>query len=123
MKSAATGLASFLLVALCVLPARGHASTPLADGDHRFTHRFAEHPSVASIPLLVRVAGDQVQVIVEVESDVFPRGVLDEGTLYLHSSNQWIVAGDEAQKNAEDVGGCSDGPAVIDLEKREYWTC
>ena len=24
---------------------------------------------------------------------------------------------------AEAVGGCSDGPEVVDLEKRIYWTC
>ena len=26
-------------------------------------------------------------------------------------------------RTATEVGGCSDGPEVVDLKKRIYWTC
>jgi hypothetical protein len=60
----------------------------------------------------------------ESESDVFPRGILEEGTLIWHKkSAQWIIGQVPADADAGEVGGCSDGPAVIDLEKKIYWTC
>lgn len=39
------------------------------------------------------------------------------------ASGQWIVGYEPGDAAAPCLGGCSDGPAVIDLEKRIYWTC
>jgi hypothetical protein len=57
-------------------------------------------------------------------TDVFPRGLIEEGTLMWHAkSGQWIIGTDPADATAADVGGCSAGPSVIDLQRRTYWTC
>ena len=99
---------------------------PLATGTYEFQHRFgeAEHRRIPSIKLKVDIRGDHI-VIVNVDSDdVFPYGVLDEGTLMWHeTTQQWIVGHDEADRDAPEVGPCSEGPQVIDLERRIYWTC
>lgn len=54
----------------------------------------------------------------------FPMGVIVDGTLAWHAqSRQWIVIQTKSERNAKDVGGCSEGPEVIDLINKIYWTC
>ena len=54
----------------------------------------------------------------------FPAGVLAEGELMWHpSSKQWIIGQAPSDRARQDVGGCSDGPEVIDLAGKVYWTC
>lgn len=97
---------------------------PLPSGEYEFAHRFAEQPSVPSIRLTVRIDGAHVVVVNEKASDPFPAGVLDEGTLMWHAASaRWIIGLDEADRSLRDVGGCSGGPEVIDLQYRIYWTC
>lgn len=97
---------------------------PLVTGRYEFQHRFAEHPDMKSIKLVGEIIDDRI-VLTNADSDaVFHFGVIDEGTLMWHAaSQQWIIGNSEDDRAAEDVGGCSDGPSVIDLVKFEYWTC
>jgi hypothetical protein len=119
MKSFPTLL---LLMVGCSAPSA--PPVPMPSGDYEFAHRFAEHPTMASITLNVRIAGAHVVVVNATDSDVFPAGVLDEGVLMWHAaSKQWIVGHEKGDDTLPDVGGCSDGPAVIDLVNRIYWTC
>jgi hypothetical protein len=97
---------------------------PLRDGDYSFTHRFAEHPNMPSIHLLAQIRGRQITFVNNDKADVFPMGVIAQGVLTWHAaSRQWIVGTGPESASAPDVGGCSDGPEVVDLEKRIYWTC
>lgn len=36
---------------------------------------------------------------------------------------QWVIVRSEADRHATEVGGCSDGPEVVDLQQKIYWTC
>lgn len=97
---------------------------PLSSGEYAFQHRFAEQPSIPSIPLTARIRGDRIELINSTSDKVFPLGVIESGTLMWHAaSKQWIVGHQRSDRRAAEVGGCSDGPAVIDLERRIYWTC
>ncbi len=97
---------------------------PIDSGRYVFEHRYAEHPDVPSIRLDTIINGFDIVLINDDDSGVFPKGVIDEGKLMWHAaSGQWIVGHDRIDAAAPEVGGCSDGPAVIDLEKRIYWTC
>ena len=120
-------LAPIMLVAACTtsVGATPVQSAPLPDGDYTFAHRFAEHPTMLSITMHVRVRGQRVAVTNDDgPTDVFERGVVDEGLLLWHAaSRQWIIGDTEADKDAPEVGGCSGGPEVIDLAKKIYWTC
>lgn len=74
--------------------------------------------------LAAEIRGHHIKLINHSASSAFPEGVVEEGDLLWHaSSGQWIVAETAADADATDVGGCSDGPAVIDLERKIYWTC
>ena len=97
---------------------------PLPSGDYVFAHRFAEHPDIPSTEFSVQIRGRHVTITNNGPTDVFPRGLIEEGTLMWHAkSGQWIIGTDAADANAADVGGCSDGPSVIDLQRKTYWTC
>jgi hypothetical protein len=97
---------------------------PLLNGEYSFTHRFAEHPDIPSIQLTVQINGRRIVLTNNDRTDVFPAGLIEEGTLMWHASSaQWIIGSSAADADASEVGGCSDGPSVVDLQRRIYWTC
>ena len=103
-----------------------YKSPPLKDGEYIFEHKFAEaeQHSIKSIQLIVKIKGNHIVVVNHDRYDVFPEGILEEGELMLHpKSSQWIITNSSSDIEADDVGGCSDGPTVIDLKNRIYWTC
>lgn len=112
-----------LALTLALSPAAGPL-LPIPSGRYVFEHRYAEHPDMRSIRLEAMIEGDHIVLVNWSDSAVFPKGVLAEGRLMWHAaSRQWIVGEQDSDAQAAEVGGCSDGPAVIDLEKRIYWTC
>jgi hypothetical protein len=97
---------------------------PLASGQYVFQHRFVEHPTIPSIPLHVTISDSHIVVINPTASDPFPAGVLAEGQLMWHAaSKQWVIGHGASDRTAQDVGGCSEGPEVVDLAGKIYWTC
>lgn len=97
---------------------------PIVSGDYPFQHRFAEHPSIRSIELTATISGRRIKLVNRQQSDVFPKGVIAEGILLWHAeSTQWIIGQNDAAQYAKEVGGCTDGPEVVDLKQRVYWTC
>ncbi|MDH5180631.1 MAG: hypothetical protein OEZ39_19360 [Gammaproteobacteria bacterium] len=102
----------------------GKVPLPLKDGVYQFKHKFAEHPQMDSITLEASIKNGRISLVNKDRADVFPLGLIDEGELVWHEKSQeWIISTDPADLNAEDVGGCSDGPTVVDLKEKIYWTC
>jgi hypothetical protein len=97
---------------------------PIRSGTYTFQHRFAEQPEMLGAPLRAKIAGRRIVLINDGPDGVFPHGVIAEGTLTWHvKTKQWIISTERADRSAQDVGGCSDGPEVVDLFHRIYWTC
>jgi len=97
---------------------------PLADGEYAFTFKDAEFSHLEGYDLLVKISKYHIVVINQHEDKVMPKGVIDEGELKFHvGSNQWIISTEESDIFAEEVGGCSDGPTVVDLVNKIYWFC
>jgi hypothetical protein len=97
---------------------------PIKNGDYQFQHKYAEHPHLKSIHFLVKIRGSHIAVSNAERSDVFPIGLIEEGTLMFHVGGQeWIISTSPNDIKAKEVGGCSDGPNVVDLIKKIYWTC
>ena len=116
------------LVAACIFTtgcaATGSPALPIRSGHYTFQHRFAEHPAIPSLSVDVTIRGSHIVVVNPRASDAFPAGVLAEGELMWHAgSGQWIIGQGDRDRSAVDVGGCSDGPEVVDLVGRVYWTC
>jgi hypothetical protein len=117
-----SGVLMTLLVSACA--GESGPEPPLRSGDYAFVHRFAEHPSIEGIELAARIRGRHIVLVNDDKTDLLPAGVIAEGTLMWHAaSEQWIIGMSPGDANAADVGGCSDGPEVVDLERRIYWTC
>ncbi len=43
--------------------------------------------------------------------------------MWHEQSQQWIIGNKATDTKITDVGGCSEGPEVVDLKQRVYWTC
>jgi hypothetical protein len=120
MKRVATWIALFAS-SCAIAPAR---MLPIADGDYVFQHRFAEHPDMPSVALAAAIKGSHITLSNSQPSDVFPSGIIAEGSLMWHArTRQWIIGDSLSDKGATEVGGCSAGPEVVDLQNRIYWTC
>lgn len=115
-----------VLAALCIpscttTPGRPF---PIEDGEYGFQHRFSEHPEMHSIDLVATIKGNHITLTNNDRSDVFPIGVIAEGTIMWHSkSRQWIIGDSTSDSDANEIGSCSEGPEVVDLQQRVYWTC
>ncbi|KGQ20260.1 hypothetical protein LF41_796 [Lysobacter dokdonensis DS-58] len=126
------GLAAIMLVVDMInsgkIPALQAASAaparPIADGDYTFHHRFAEHPFIPSVDMQASIRAGRITITNPSPSAALPGGVIADGRLLWNAhASQWIIALFPADSEATEVGGCSDGPEVVDLEKRIYWTC
>lgn len=97
---------------------------PLQPGEYQFQHRFVEQPSIEGIRLVATIAGDRIILRNPGPAGVFPHGVVAEGRLMWHAqSGQWVIGNSGADATASEVGGCTEGPEVVDLVLRIYWTC
>jgi hypothetical protein len=119
--------AFILLAALCAVSACAFAKEvppPIADGHYTFVVRFAEHSNMTGGQLDAEVRGRHIRLISKPNSSVFPAGLVEEGILLWHTaSKQWIIGQTEVDAESAEVGGCSDGPFVVDLEQKVFWTC
>lgn len=116
-----------LILVLAVLGvAEAEPELPLASGEHHFEMKDVEFPSMPGTPVRVGVDGRHIKVVSESrDSTVFPLGTtVDEGMIIWHAATgQWIIGESESDATAATVGGCSDGPAVIDVVGKVYWFC
>ena len=120
MKSLVTCFSFFACSALSACA----PTSPIPSGQYTFQHRFAEHPTLSSVPLIAKIDALHITLINQTQSDIFPKGIVAEGTLMWHAaSKQWIIGSKDSDRHVKDVGGCSDGPEVVDLQQKIYWTC
>lgn len=98
---------------------------PISNGTYLFQHKFAEHPNTSS-DIKFEVIIDNPKIVVQniEESKIWHTGIIEEGKLFFHEASQrWIIIHSDKDKNALEVGGCTDGPTVVDLINKIYWTC
>lgn len=97
---------------------------PIQPGQYTFRHRFAEQPDMPSISLTAKIRGHHIVLINPGKARVFPHGVVAEGTLMWNVAiKQWVIGTEASDSTATEAGGCSEGPEVVDLVNRVYWTC
>ena len=98
-----------------------------SDGVFIYDIYFAEWNKFLGDTALVIIHNNQVTVLFK-EGNItgLKQGmVLDKGILYKHKSGQWIITTQNIPDdiNTSEVGGCSDGPSVIDFKNKIYWMC
>lgn len=99
----------------------------LPDGEYLFDIYFAEHPQLEHKGKVKVILSHQtVKVIYEgygALSFLKKGQILDEGKLFRHQSGVWIITDNPSDTELDEVGGCTDGPSIIDFKKKIYWMC
>ncbi len=97
-----------------------------ANGTYQFDAAFAEWDGQSmGLKLTIVINGDSVKVIYEGHGSLSAEigEVIDEGIIMKHKSGEWIIGNQISDKELDDVGGCTEGPAIIDFKNKKYWLC
>jgi hypothetical protein len=103
-----------------------HAQKPI-NGTYTYAIAFAEWQgkSLGSTCTVI-IKGDSVKVIHDGKGTLSGNkgDIIDQGVMMKHTrTGNWIIAHNPEDKDAEEVGGCSDGPSVIDFKRKKFWRC
>lgn len=96
------------------------------NGTYTYQVAFAEWQGRSmGATVLVKIKGDSIYVIHDGSNLSGKKGeVIDKGIIMKHrKTGQWIIGQDPRDRDAPDVGGCSDGPSVIDFIRKKFWLC
>lgn len=96
------------------------------NGTYTYAIAFAEwNGKSLGATCTVKVKGDSIKVIHNGKGNLSGKkgDILDEGIIVKHKSGKWIIARKATDKNAKEIGGCSDGPSVIDFKQKKWWSC
>lgn len=98
-----------------------------SDGIYRFKIIWEEFSGKSlGATCTVEIKGDSIRIIHD--GNKFLTGekgeILDEGIIMRHrKTNKWIVGHSKKDINAKELGGCGDGPSIIDFKKRTWLGC
>ncbi len=95
-------------------------------GVYTYRIKWAEWQGKEGPLVRVKISGDSVFIYaLDNTLTLIKKGELfEKGKLQFHKkSKQWIIAKMPHDKDADEVGGCSDGPTVIDFRHKWYWQC
>ena len=99
----------------------------LSNGTYRFALAFAEWQGKSmGEKVTVIINRDSIKVIYEGDGHLTltKKGeIMDEGMIMKHKSGEWIIGKDDSDKNIDEIGGCTGGPAIIDFKNKKYWIC
>jgi hypothetical protein len=74
----------------------------------------------------VIIKGDSIKVIHNGKPNVTGKkgDIYDLGIIMRHvKTGKWIIGHSPKDKYAKQIGGCSDGPSVIDFKNKKFWSC
>lgn len=97
------------------------------NGKYTYSVYVAEFGFVTENAASVIIDNDKIKII-SIRDDIqgmsYKKGdIIEEGTIMLHKSGVWIIALHKNDVYSEEVGGCSDGPTVIDFNKKQVIVC
>jgi hypothetical protein len=103
------------------------ADTIPPDGTYRFDIAFAEWEGKSmGEKVTVVINGDSIRIIYEGDGSLTnaKKGdVFDQGKIMKHKTGVWIIGKSKSDAEADEIGGCSGGPTVLDFKGRKYWMC
>ena len=75
----------------------------------------------------VIIKGDSIKIIDNGKTalSLSKKGdIIDQGIIMKHArTGKWIIGHTAKDKNAKQIGGCSDGPQIIDFIHKRFWIC
>ena len=49
--------------------------------------------------------------------------VIAEGKIMKHKTGVWIIGRQPSDAQLDEIGGCTDGPPIIDFKEKKFWMC
>ena len=94
-------------------------------GTYQYEVAFAESAGKSlGSTVTVLIFGDSIKIIDNGSLSGKKGEIIEIGKIMKHRpTGQWIIATKPEDEFAEEVGGCSDGPRVIDFRNKKWWTC
>jgi hypothetical protein len=97
------------------------------DGTYTYTVAFEEWGGKSlGATCTVIIKGDSINVVHNGSGNLTGNkgDVLEKGIILKHKkTGKWIIGHEPSDVNAQEIGGCGDGPTVIDFETKKYWSC
>ena len=97
------------------------------DGIYTYSIAFAEWQGKSlGATCTVIVKGDSIKVLHNGKGNLTGKkgDILDQGIIIKHTkTGKWIIGHSSKDKDAKEIGGCSDGPSIIDFTRKKFWSC
>lgn len=97
------------------------------DGTYTYSIAFAEWQGKSlGATCTVIIKGDSIKVVHNGKGNLTGKkgDILDQGIIMRHTkTGKWIIGHNKNDKDAKEVGGCSDGPSIIDFKRKKFWSC
>lgn len=96
----------------------------IPQGTFTYTLYFSEFASrSADEACIVTIKGNHILVEKPANSKLPGSKIIIEGELKKHKSGKWIISRNPEDVNADEIGGCSDGPTPIYFETKIIEWC
>jgi hypothetical protein len=97
------------------------------NGTYTYTIAFAEWQGKSlGATCTVIIKGDSIKVVHNGKANLTGKkgDILDQGIIMKHTkTGKWIIGHNQKDIDAKEIGGCSEGPSVIDFIGKKFWTC
>lgn len=98
------------------------------DGRYEYTLVYDEWgPGVLEGTCFVIIKGDSITVYENSHQELERAeegAIMNKGKILKHKkTGKWIIANSPEDVNAKDIGGCTDGPTIIEFDRRVYHGC
>lgn len=94
------------------------------NGEYSYSVEFAESGMITKDAVTVLINNNQIKIINNGILSGKKGEIIEEGIIVKHKkSGEWIIAHNEKDALAKEIGGCSDGPLVINFKKMILFLC
>lgn len=94
------------------------------NGEYLYSVEFAESGMITKDAVTVLINNNQIKIINNGILSGKKNEIIEEGIIMKHEkSGKWIIAHNKNDVLAKEIGGCSDGPLVINFNKKILFLC
>ncbi len=112
----------FVVCLLIAFEGFSQESQEISQGTFKYEIYFAEFGGrMNNSTCDVEIEGNKIIVTQDGTTNLTGGDIIFEGLLIKHKSGVWILADDESEKDAEEVGGCTEIPVIYFEKKLIEW--
>jgi hypothetical protein len=96
-------------------------------GTYTYNIAFAEaNGKSLGATCIVVIKGDKIKIVHNGKSNLTGQkgSIIDQGIIMKHvRTGKWIIGHNTRDRYAKEIGGCSEGPSIIDFRQKKFWMC